>query len=88
MKLLKVTDIEMAEQEEVVEEKSVPYKKPDYKKRYDDLKKHYDNKLNEFKSREEELLKQAMPEYKAPKTEEELEQFKNNILMCLKLLKL
>ena len=39
------------------EEKSVPYKKPDYKKRYDDLKKHYDSKLNEFKSREEELLK-------------------------------
>ena len=25
-----------------------PYKKPDYKKRYDDLKRHYDNKLNEF----------------------------------------
>ena len=69
-------DIEMAEQEEVAEEKSVPYKKPDYKKRYDDLKKHYDSKLNEFKSREEELLKQAMPEYKAPKTEEELEEFK------------
>ena len=70
-------DIEMAEQEEVAEEKSVPYKKPDYKKRYDDLKKHYDSKLNEFKSREEELLKQAMPEYKAPKTEEELEEFKD-----------
>ena len=32
-----------------------PYKKPDYKKRYDDLKKHYDSKLNEFKSREEAL---------------------------------
>jgi predicted house-cleaning noncanonical NTP pyrophosphatase (MazG superfamily) len=69
-------DIEMAKQEEVAEEKSAPYKKPDYKKRYDDLKKHYDSKLNEFKSREEELLKQAIPEYKAPKTEEELEEFK------------
>ena len=30
-------------------------KRPDYKKRYDDLKTHYDRKLNEFKSREEEL---------------------------------
>ena len=31
--------------------KDEPYKRPDYKKRYDDLKKHYDSKLNEFKSR-------------------------------------
>ena len=72
-------DIEMAEQEEVAEEKSVPYKKPDYKKRYDDLKKHYDSKLNEFKVREQELLNEAAsnrPAYQAPKTEEELEEFK------------
>ena len=67
-------DIEMVKNQE--EDKEQPYKKPDYKKRYDDLKKHYDSKLNEFKSREEELLKQAIPEYKAPKTEEELEEFK------------
>ena len=56
-----------------------PYKKPDYKKRYDDLKKHYDSKLNEFKSREQELLEEVTKnktEYTAPKTEEELEQFK------------
>jgi predicted house-cleaning noncanonical NTP pyrophosphatase (MazG superfamily) len=56
-----------------------PYKKPDYKKRYDDLKKHYDSKLNEFKSREQELLEEVTrnkTEYTAPKTEEELEQFK------------
>tara|TARA_R100000426_G_scaffold25275_1_gene21354 strand:- start:2082 stop:2963 length:882 start_codon:yes stop_codon:yes gene_type:complete len=56
-----------------------PYKKPDYKKRYDDLKKHYDSKLNEFKSREQELLEEVTKNkqnYKAPKTEEELEQFK------------
>ena len=49
------------------------------KKRYDDLKKHYDNKLNEFKHREEELINQVQqPEYKAPKTEEELEKFKTD----------
>ena len=72
-------EIEMAKQEEVAEQKEVPYKKPDYKKRYDDLKKHYDSKLNEFKSREQELLEEATKkrtEYQAPKTEEELEQFK------------
>ena len=60
--------------------KDTPYKKPDYKKRYDDLKKHYDSKLNEFKTREQELIEEATKnrtEYKAPKTEEELEQFKN-----------
>ena len=77
-----VTEIEAegsVNREELETKKDVPYKKPDYKKRYDDLKKHYDNKLNEFKVREEELINQVnQPEYKAPKTEEELEQFKNN----------
>jgi len=56
-----------------------PYKKPDYKKRYDDLKKHYDSKLNEFKSREQELINEATknrPTYKAPKSAEEIEQFR------------
>ena len=74
-------EIEMVKQEKVVEQSDTPYKKPDYKKRYDDLKRHYDSKLNEFKSREEELLDEATKnrtEYKAPKTEEELEEFKNS----------
>ena len=44
--------------EELETKKDTPYKKPDYKKRYDDLKRHYDSKLNEFKTREEELLSQ------------------------------
>jgi hypothetical protein len=59
--------------------KDEPYKRPDYKKRYDDLKKHYDSKLNEFKSREQELLEKAAenrPQYKAPKSPEELEKFR------------
>ena len=71
----------VAEPQEATQEeaKEAPYKKPDYKKRYDDLKKHYDSKLNEFKSREQELLEEATKnrtDYEAPKTEEELEQFK------------
>ena len=64
--------------QEVSEDK--PYKRPNYKKRYDDLKKHYDSKLNEFKSREQELLEEATKnrtEYKTPKSAEELEEFKN-----------
>jgi hypothetical protein len=84
-KLFKSNDITEVEAEgsvnteELETTKDTPYKRPDYKKRYDDLKKHYDSKLNEFKSREEELLNQVQqPEYKAPKTEEELEKFKND----------
>ena len=58
----------------------------DYKKRYDDLKKHYDAKLNEFKSEREHLASelkviksrvQEMPRGTTPpKTLEELEEFK------------
>ena len=83
-KLFKSSDVNEAEQVGNVEvdnldaPKDEPYKKPDYKKRYDDLKRHYDTKLNEFKKREEELIKQAVPEYKAPKTAEELEEFKKS----------
>ena len=50
-----------------------------YKKRYDDLKKHYDSKISEFKQREQELVAEAAenaPAYQAPKTLEELEEFK------------
>ena len=71
-----------ADIEEPVEQEATrdePYKRPDYKKRYDDLKKHYDSKLNEFKSREQELLEEAAnsrPSYVAPKSPEELEKFR------------
>jgi hypothetical protein len=86
-KLFKSNDINEAvapdnvEVEELESKKDIPYKRPNYKKRYDDLKKHYDNKLSEFKYREQELLEEATKnrtEYKAPKTEEELEKFKND----------
>jgi len=86
-KLFKSNDITEVEAEGSVNTeqlettKESPYKKPDYKKRYDDLKKHYDSKLNEFKSREQELIVEATQnrtDYKAPKSQEELEEFKNN----------
>ena len=68
------------EQEETPVE-SQPYKKVDYKQRYDDLKKHYDGKVNSFKQKEEELhaqLRANRPKYKAPKSKEELQAFKKN----------
>ena len=65
---------------EVVEEpQDKPYTKVDYKKRYDDLKKHYDGRVNSFKAREDELLaevKSNRPKYKAPKSPEEIAAFK------------
>jgi len=65
-------------QADTVEEDKA-YSQPNYKKRYDDLKKHYDSRLSEFKQREQELIAEATanrPEYQAPKSAEELEQFK------------
>lgn len=50
-----------------------------YKKRYDDLKKHYDQKLSEFKRKEQDMLDQARvaePQYKAPKSQEDLDRFR------------
>ena len=80
-KAKKTKQPEQVVEQEVQEEtpKDEPYKKPDYKKRYDDLKKHYDSKLNEFKAREQELIDEATknrPTYKAPKSPEEIEQFR------------
>ena len=71
--------IEAEKQQEVEATKDKPYKQPNYKKRYDDLKTHYDSRLNEFKAREQELIQEAVsnrPEYRAPKSAEELEKFK------------
>ncbi len=74
-------DTEEATQEEEVTQESQPYKKVDYTKSYDDLKKHYDGKVNSFKQKEEELhaqLRANRPKYKAPKSKEELNEFKKN----------
>jgi len=74
--------VEAVKEEVQVEQETVqdkPYKKPNYKKRYDDMKSHYDKKLNEWRQEKEELLNEVSsnrPEYKTPKSPEELEQFK------------
>lgn len=54
-----------------------------YKKRYDDLKTYYDKKLSEWKQEKETLEAQAKvaekqtPKYAPPKTDEDLDQFKD-----------
>jgi len=77
-----------AQQEEQPEEKEATSfvegsqeKDHDYKKRYDDLKRHYDEKVQTFKQREKEM-EEAMQSAAAsqnitlPKSPEELERFK------------
>src|SRR5210317_1028775 len=55
----------------------------DYKKRYDDLKKHYDSKLDEWKRERQELAEaqqagrdSGLSASELPKNSEELEDFK------------
>ena len=67
-----------------VEAKKEPSEDHDYKKRYDDLKRHYDSKVLEFKGEIEQLKDMVSKPNTAipnnvpmPKTLEELEQFKN-----------
>lgn len=57
----------------------------DYKKRYDDLKKHYDSKVTEWKKEREELeatqqigIEQGVAIDALPKTPEDLEKFKQD----------
>ena len=67
------------EEEAPEEEQAQPQNRANYKKRYDDLKRHYDQRVSEFKQREEELqamARSSQPSYEPPKTEEELEAFK------------
>lgn len=57
-------------------EEESPQEETNYKKRYDDLKRHYDAKLNEFRQREQELVAASQPVYEAPKSEEDLTRFR------------
>jgi len=62
-----------------VSEKEEPKGRTNYKKRYDDLKKHYDQKIATFKQKELELTAMAhetQPAYAPPKSTEELASFR------------
>ena len=63
--------------------KDTEVKTHNFKKRYDDLKKHYDTKLDEWKQEKETLEAQSKAvktaaDYKPPKTPDELKQFKED----------
>ena len=68
-------DAEDVTKDEVIKETKPSKQRANYKKRYDDLKAHYDSKLEEFKAREAELLKEKS-NYVAPKSTEDLDKFK------------
>ena len=72
---------EQAQQEEtfvsVKKEETAP--EHDYKKRYDDLKRHYDQKIQEFKTAKQQLedaMQQSNVNVPLPKTPEELDKFR------------
>lgn len=73
-KAVEATPDDEAPQEAATETK----KRTNYKKRYDDLKKHYDEKIAEFKQRELEMSAMAAENtsYAPPKSVEDLEEFK------------
>lgn len=67
------------EDEVIKEEPAEKYSTVDYKKRYDDLKRHYDRKVTEFKSEKQRLIaeaQEARPKFTPPKTPEELATFR------------
>ena len=77
------TATQQEQSESFVEAKKESSEDHDYKKRYDDLKRHYDSKVDEFKG-EIESLRKTMTDRAAemprgvtpPRTQEELDEFK------------
>lgn len=55
-------------------EKQTKQQEHDFQKRYNDLKTHYDKKVNEWKEKEKSLVEK--PKYATPKSAAELEEFK------------
>ena len=83
-KATKSADSLFFEEDEATSQSGTPQQeqrpRTNYKKRYDDLKKHYDTKISEFKQREQELeamARSAQPQYQPPKSAEDLERFKS-----------
>lgn len=75
----KMEDTKPAVQPSGDEPEDSRFSKVDYKKRYDDLKGHYDKQVNSFRTQEKELRKQLndnAPVYEPPSTPEELAKFR------------
>ena len=68
-----------ATRQEAAPEQETQSGNTNYKKRYDDLKKHYDQKIADFKQKELQLTAAAtemQPAYAPPKSAEDLESFR------------
>lgn len=63
-------------QDEGLDPTPTKYKKIDYKKRYDDLKRHHDRKINELKQQMADLANSNGKAYTPPKSEEDLAKWK------------
>jgi len=72
------TESEVVNDETISVSTEVKTEEHDYKKRYDDLKKHYDSKLYEWKEEREELLQKPQPMQEYPEENADIENFKEN----------
>jgi len=72
------TESEVVNDETISVSTEVKTEEHDYKKRYDDLKKHYDSKLYEWKEEREQLLQEPQPLQESSEEDADIENFREN----------
>jgi hypothetical protein len=72
------TEGEVIDDETISVSTEVKTEEHDYKKRYDDLKKHYDSKLYEWKEEREQLMQGPQPIEEFPEEDADIANFKEN----------
>tara|TARA_R100000808_G_C2154393_1_gene165344 strand:+ start:6976 stop:7815 length:840 start_codon:yes stop_codon:yes gene_type:complete len=72
------TEDEVIDDETISVSTEVKTEEHDYKKRYDDLKKHYDSKLYEWKEEREQLMQGPQPIEEFPEEDADIANFKEN----------
>ena len=72
------TEGEVIDDETISVSTEVKTEEHDYKKRYDDLKKHYDSKLYEWKEEREQLMQGPQPIEESPEEDADIANFKEN----------
>ena len=72
------TEDEVIDDETISVSTEIKTEEHDYKKRYDDLKKHYDSKLYEWKEEREQLMQGPQPIEESPEEDADIANFKEN----------
>ncbi len=72
------TEGEVIDDETISVSTEVKTEEHDYKKRYDDLKKHYDSKLYEWKEEREQLMQGPQPIEESPEEDADIANFREN----------